>query len=89
MLNGVASANLLQNCGLFILPVRRYQNRDRPADSLFGSIAKQALGAPIPSRNNAIEVFAYDRIVGRLDDRCEAQRNDLGLFAICDVARDF
>ena len=43
------------------------QPRDRLSDHLRRGVAKDALGARVPSADDAVEVLADDRVVGRLD----------------------
>ena len=63
---------------------------------LFGSVAENTLGTPIPARDNSVEVFAHDRVVTGLDDRCQPAQSLLAfsklsfnLFALGNVAIDF
>jgi len=53
------------------LPVLRDDHRDGLADRFFGSIAEDALRTPIPTRDYAVEVLAYDCVVAGLDDGCQ------------------
>ena len=43
----------------------------RLADDLFGRVAKQPFGTLVPGQDNPIQIFAYDRILSRLDYRGE------------------
>src|SRR6516162_11134269 len=54
---------------LLALPVFRNQNCNGFTNRLFGSVAEDTLGTPIPACDNAVEVLAYNRIVTGLDDR--------------------
>jgi hypothetical protein len=68
-LDALAPADAFDDFKFLITAVMWNQDRDRLADKLFGGIAKQALRSGVRSGDNTIEVFAYDRIVGGLDNR--------------------
>src|SRR5580700_951915 len=71
MVDTFSSPDARQNGPLFVLPVLRDDNCDGPANGLFGGVAKDTLRASVPTRDNAVEVLADDRIVTGLDNRCQ------------------
>src|SRR5207245_10801093 len=62
-----------------MLPIRRYENRDRFADHLFGLVTEQPFGARVECCNDPVEVFADDGIIRGFDYSCE---NAVYLFEI-------
>jgi hypothetical protein len=48
---------------LFGKAVRRDQHGDGLPDGLFGGVSEQFLSAPVPGRDDAVEILADDRIV--------------------------
>ena len=80
----------------FALPVWWDHNCNRLTNHLFGSVAENTLSTAIPACNNAVEVFAHDRVVIELDDRCQPAQSlvaflklGFNLFALGNVAIDF
>jgi hypothetical protein len=53
----------------FVQSICWNKERDRLADNLIRCIAEDALGPPIPSGDDAINVFGHNRISRGLDDR--------------------
>src|SRR6185437_8752720 len=74
VLNAVASPNALENAGFLVLPLGGDQDQHGLADDFLGSIAEQALGAPVPARDDTVEILADDCIVRRSDNGCEIER---------------
>jgi hypothetical protein len=60
-----------QNDSLPRDPVGGYQLQNRLADDFMCRVAEDALGPHIPRRDDAVEVFADDGVVGRFNDRGE------------------
>jgi hypothetical protein len=61
--DALAASNALHD-RFFLLPViGRNENRDRLADDFLGQMAKNALRATIPTRDDAIDVIADDGVV--------------------------
>ena len=48
---------------------------NRSADHLVGCVAEHPLGGIVPRQNDAVQIFADNRIVGRLDNRSQPARN--------------
>jgi hypothetical protein len=57
----------------------RHQGGDVLADDLGGGVAEDSLGGAVPARDDAIEVLAYDGVIGRFDDGREHLRQLLDL----------
>ena len=53
-----------------------------------GGVAEDPLGGGVPGRDDAVEVLADDRIVGRLDDRRQAARFAIGPVVLAEVLDD-
>src|SRR6266576_4991279 len=51
--------------------VQRNDNADRLVDCLTGRVSEQALGARIPTRNDAIKRLSHNGVVRRFDGRDE------------------
>ena len=66
-----------------------YDNCDGLADSLLGRIAEDALRAPIPGRNDAIEALAYNCIVTGFDDSGKRMQTLFAFFKITQECSDF
>jgi hypothetical protein len=71
LLDALAPSNRAQNVVLLGGPVGRDQLQNRAANDFVRRIAEDAFGAHIPRRDEAVEVFADDGVVGRFDDRGE------------------
>ena len=71
--------------GLFLNTVRRNQHRDRLADRFPSRIAEQALGAPVPAGDDAVQILADDGVVRGIDNRAQQQDGSLGAFPRGDV----
>ena len=81
----VTSPNAGEDFRLFILAIRRNQDADRPAYSLFCCIPKKTFRAPVPGLNDPEGVLADDRVVGEFHDRGETAGILFGLFPLGDV----
>src|SRR4030095_10843582 len=88
MMDPLAAAYALQDGALFIDAIRRHENLDRLADDLLRSVAEDALRAGVPGADDAVQIFADDRIVGRFDYGGELGFSLLGLLALADVAHE-
>jgi hypothetical protein len=69
VLDSLAAVNLLEDRGLFILMVERYDDRHRPADGLFGGKAEKPLRAAVPAEDQAVEILREDGVFRRFDNR--------------------
>src|SRR5687768_8968673 len=88
MIDTFAPANAAENAGFFVGALGRDENGDVLADGFVGSIAKDAFGAAVPTGNDAVKVFADDRVVGELDDGREPVPKFSFAFLDRDVAKD-
>src|SRR5678815_3072562 len=77
VLDALTLTDASKNGGHFRWVVRRGQHRDGMPDSLRGGIAKQALGGAIPTGDDAVRVFADNRVNRGIDNRREMTGNDL------------
>ena len=68
---------------------RRNDPGDRLPDHLGRGVAEQPLRGRVPRLNDAVQILADDRVVGRLHQRRQVQRGGRGAFLIADVAGDF
>ena len=64
MFHALSALQAAEDIGLFGKAVRWNENSDRFANNLTGFVAEQLLGTAIPAPDDAIQVFAYDRVVG-------------------------
>jgi hypothetical protein len=75
MVNPLALSQPSQNPGLFALTIGRDQHGYGSADGFLRGVAKQPLGALVPTGDNSVEVLGDDGVVGRIHDcRHEALR---------------
>ena len=68
MIDALAAPDASENDWLLILQLLWDDDGDRFADDLRRRITEQPSGTRIPADDDAVEVFADDRIVGRFDD---------------------
>src|SRR6476469_9150273 len=87
MVDPLSSSDARKNLSLLALPVFRNQNRNGTADCLFGSIAKDAFGTPVPVGDNAVEIFAYNRVIAGFDDGCQRTQLLLHELILGQIAR--
>ncbi len=71
MLDAITAPDTLENYVLLILALPWNQDGHRFADGFFGQIAKEPLRAPVPTRDDAIEVLAYYCVITELDNGSE------------------
>ena len=70
----------------FVLEVLRHQHRDVLADRLLGAVAVEPFGGRVPGGDDAVEVFAQDRVLGPADDPGEVGVGALEISLAADVA---
>ena len=75
---GNVAAGAAKNIDLFVEAVGRHKHAHGLADSLGCVITENTLGTSIPGGDVAIEGFADDGVVGRLDDRGETSSCAIG-----------
>src|SRR5262245_10354741 len=71
MVDGFATADTSKNTWFLVGLGRGNQGRDRLADYFGGFVSKQFFRARIPRRDNAIQIFCDNRIVGRFENRTQ------------------
>ena len=67
-LDAPARADVRDRARLLVLAVVGDDHRDRAADRFARRIPEKPLGAAVPCRDDAVEIFRDDRVVARLDD---------------------
>ena len=78
MIDGLATANPGQDFRFLAEAVGGYDGRDRPADHFLRRVAEHALRPKIPRRDDAVQVLADDRVVGRRDEGREVKGRSIG-----------
>jgi hypothetical protein len=68
MVEVLSTPNEPKNPGCLVRVVQWIQERNRVSDGLLRRIAKQPFRSMIPTCYGAVEVHAYDRIMGALDN---------------------
>jgi hypothetical protein len=96
MIETLPASDSRQYHAFLILPVLWNDNRNRLANGLFGSVAKNPLGTPVPASNDAVEIFTYDGVITGVDDRRQPARSlfafakhKFKMLALGNVAVDF
>ncbi len=69
LFDGAAAADPLHNIDLFILAIRRQENRHRPAERLGSRVAEDFFGSVIPTQNGAVQGLG-DYGIGRRLHHC-------------------
>src|SRR5581483_12202378 len=84
MVDAFATADAIQDDGLFIVPFGRNENSDRFSDDFGGLISKDALGAVVPGQDNSLQGLAENGVIGGFDNAGDAAQLDLHAFAALD-----
>src|SRR5271154_6305740 len=71
MIDPLTSSDAGENHALFVKPVRRNDDCDRLTSRLLRRVVEEALGAPVPTGYDAVEVLADNRVIAGLDDRAD------------------
>ena len=74
VLDALAALDARKICWLLVLALRRNEDGNRLADRLFGLVAEKLLRPVIPRCDDAVQVFADDGVVRKLDDGGQALR---------------
>jgi hypothetical protein len=74
VIDPISRLNARQDLRLLMESVRRKNEGDRLAKGLVLSVPEELLGSSVPTRDDAAEVLADDRVVRRLDDGREELR---------------
>jgi hypothetical protein len=70
-MNPLPAPNTSKDFRLFMLSIRRDEDRDRFADDLLGAVALKPFSPLVKCRNHPVEVFADNCIVRGIDHGCE------------------
>jgi hypothetical protein len=68
MLDALAAADALENSRFLVDAIQWNENRDRFPDDLVSRIAEKPLRTAVPTGDDAVEVFADDRVIGEFHD---------------------
>src|ERR1700733_4278379 len=68
-----AATHDVENLRHVVRRFRWHQYRDRMTDRFFRRVSEDTRGAPVPARNHAIQILAYNGVVGVFDDRSQAR----------------
>src|SRR5579859_1407859 len=86
--NPPAPADFLQEAGDLGFALGWGEHAHVPADGFGFTVAVEIFSATVPTGDDAIEVFAEDGIVRRIDDSCQTVLALLRLAAFGNVAQD-
>src|SRR6266480_2823020 len=84
--DALAPADPFHNFQLFILAIQRDQDGDLFADNFSSRVAKEPFRFFVPTSDRLIEIYAYDRVTGGLNDRSQAAVSVFGALLLSDVA---
>src|SRR3954468_22631380 len=81
MVDAFAPTEAGNDVRLFNKPVRRNEDRNLLADGFAASVPENSLGALVPARDKAVEVFVDDRVIGAFNDGGEESESFSAAFA--------
>lgn len=84
--DALPAANLRDDTGLLLEPIRRKKHGDRFAENLGGGVAKDSLCSVVPTGDGAVQVFAENCVIGGFDNGAEQLAAGFGGFARGNVA---
>src|SRR6516165_11321702 len=58
----------MQYTSLFILQLRRNDNRNRAANGFLGAPSEEALSTPVPAHDDSVEIFGEDGVFRRINN---------------------
>ena len=87
MVNRQALSDLAEDLCRVLKVLGRHEHRDVLADDFLGGVAERALGPPVPTGDDAFEIFTDDRFFRRFDDRSQAARCRLDAFSFRDIQK--
>src|SRR5437867_4256380 len=88
MLHTLAAFDAVENHVLFVLMTFWNHQANRATHGLMCGIAEYSLRSGIPRRDDTVQVFADDGIIGRFHDRRESRTVAFRVLPRSDVARD-
>src|SRR5665809_127016 len=72
--NTFPSSEPLNYLSFFFISIQWHQKCDRSADGLLSRVTENALSASIPTRDNAVQSFAENRVIRRFDNKGKSLR---------------
>src|SRR5436190_23797007 len=78
VLDALTAADSTENFSFLVGLVLRNKNRDWLTHNLLPRVAKQSFCCGIPTRHNAVQVLADNRILSRLNQRSKKRLRDFG-----------
>ena len=88
MIDHLTPPKFIEDRRLFIMTPFGNEQAHWLADSLLRRIAEQPLCAPVPALDDAIQIFADDRVIGMLHDRGQPCCVFVGALPVCDICGD-
>src|SRR5688572_31016926 len=85
MVHAFTALKSAKNLGLFVKAIRRNDDGNRFADDLGGRVTKQPLRTNVPAANDAVQVFADDSILRRINNSAQQGGCPRGLLALVDI----
>src|SRR5581483_5758780 len=85
MLQGLATADAIDNDLLFVTALRRDNKRDVLTDCLRRRVTEKALRAVVPASNDPTQVLADDGVVRGFYDRSQTPACVLRFFCLCNI----
>ena len=85
MVDPLTAPDAFEDFGFFVMAIGRNEYSHRLADRLLARVAEEALRATVPARNDAVDVFRNDGVVGRFDNRGVVLRGFFVSFALGDI----
>src|SRR5579884_1918865 len=88
MIDALSPPQSREDLRLLIQAIWRNEHGDRFAHGFFRRVAEHPLRAFVPAHDDAVQIFADDRIVGGVDDGAQQQGRAFGSPAVRDIARN-
>src|SRR6202022_1467308 len=85
MVNAFASSDLLKNKRLLVSTILWDQYRHGLPDNFRGLISEEPGCCVVPAADDAVEIFADNCVIRRVDDGRQALRSLLGTLSLCNV----
>src|SRR5690348_15096000 len=88
MLDGLVPFETFQNFTHFRFVFGRDNNADGPADRFARGVAKDFLGAAVPTEDLSVQGFSDDGIVTGFNDQGELRSGGFGAYSVGNVVSD-
>ena len=85
MVDPLTATDAFEDSRFFVVAIDRNEQSHRLADRFLAGIPEETLRAIVPARNDAVDVFRKDGVVGRFDNRGVVLRGFFVSFALGDV----